>query len=282
MDGLVGTMGELSSGSQTNNGFEHANAHVPKRRPSGTVPEVPLVLSRIPLRATAEERSDPPTITVIIPTLNEAENIGHVLARVPAWVDEIIVVDGNSTDGTPEIAATARDGVTIIFQTGSGKGNGIACGMAAAAGDIVVLLDADGSTDPAEIPRFVAALRTGADFAKGTRFAMGGGSADITRIRRIGNRALGLFVNRLWQVQYTDLCYGYNAFWRSCLPDIFVDCNGFEVETLINIKAARRGLRVVEVPSYEATRFSGSSNLSARRDGLRILRTILAERLRPS
>ena len=236
---------------------------------------------RAPLVDVSFEDVPPPTVTAVIPTLNEAENIRHVIERIPSWVDEVIVVDGHSTDGTREIAKSARDDVVVINQDGHGKGDALACGFAAATSDIIVMLDADGSTDPAEIPRFIAALRTGADFAKGTRFAMGGGSADITRLRRAGNRALGIIVNRLWRVQYTDLCYGYNAFWRSCLPELHIDCAGFEVETLLNIKAARRRLRIVEVPSYEANRLSGASNLSARRDGMHILRTILAERIRP-
>ncbi len=236
---------------------------------------------RGPLIDISLEGAPPPSVTAVIPTLNEAENIRHVIERIPGWVDEVIVVDGDSTDGTAEIAKSARDDVIVIRQEGRGKGDALACGFAAATSDIIVMLDADGSTDPAEIPRFIAALRTGADFAKGTRFAMGGGSADITRLRRAGNRVLGAIVNHLWGVQYTDLCYGYNAFWRSCLPELHIDCTGFEVETLLNIKAARRRLRIVEVPSYEANRMSGASNLSARRDGIRILRTILAERIRP-
>jgi glycosyltransferase involved in cell wall biosynthesis len=232
-------------------------------------------------RPGSENAHRPPSVSVVIPTLNEAANIGQVLDRVPRWVTEILVVDGHSTDDTREIAMAARDDVRVLEQTGRGKGNALACGIQTATGDIIVLLDADGSTDPAELPRFVAALRTGADFAKGSRFAMGGGSADITRVRRLGNWVLGVFVNRFWKVQYTDLCYGYNAFWRRCSPDLHIDCSGFEVETLLNIKAARRGLRIVEVPSFEANRLSGSSNLSARRDGIRILRTIIAERVRP-
>jgi hypothetical protein len=143
------------------------------------------------------------------------------------------------------------------------------------------MLDADGSTDPTEIPRFVAALLAGADFAKGSRFIAGGGSADITRIRRLGNWGLAKVVNGFWGGRYSDLCYGYNAFWRRCLPLINPDCGGFEVETLINIRAARTGLRVFEVPSFEHDRRHGVSNLNARRDGMRVLRTILAERVRP-
>jgi glycosyltransferase involved in cell wall biosynthesis len=141
-----------------------------------------------------------------------------------------------------------------MTQSGKGKGNALTCGFWAATGDIIVMLDADGSTDPAEIPRFVAALLAGADFAKGTRFTAGGGSADITTIRRIGNWALAKVVNRIWGGQYSDLCYGYNAFWRRCLPFITPDCEGFEVETLINIRAARAELRIHEVPSFEYDR----------------------------
>jgi glycosyltransferase involved in cell wall biosynthesis len=122
--------------------------------------------------------------------------------------------------------------LVAIKQTGKGKGNALACGFWAATGDIIVMLDADGSTDPAEIPRFVAALLVGADFATGSRFIAGGGSADITTMRRIGNWGLAKVVNSLWGGQYSDLCYGYNAFWRRCLPFVTPDCEGFEVETL--------------------------------------------------
>jgi hypothetical protein len=222
-------------------------------------------------------------VSVVIPTLNEEKNLEYVLGRIPPEISELIIVDGNSTDGTAETARRLWPGVRVISQRGHGKGDALATGFRAARGDIVVMLDGDGSTDPAEIPRFVGALLTGADFAKGTRFVTGGGSADITRMRRWGNHLLAGLVNRLWGVDYSDLCYGYNAFWRRHLPEIGPDCApGFEVETLINLRAARAGLRIVEVPSFEATRTHGVSNLDARRDGMRVLRTIAAERIRPT
>jgi len=166
-----------------------------------------------------------------------------------------------------------------VLQVETGKGNALACGFAAATGDIIVMIDADGSNDPAEIPRFVEALLAGNDFAKGSRFTDGGYSHDITPLRSGGNRALGLMVNVLFRTHYTDLCYGYNAFWRHCLPDMNVTCTGFEVETLINVRVARAGLSVAEVPSIEHTRLHGESNLRAVRDGFRVLRAILGERL---
>jgi glycosyltransferase involved in cell wall biosynthesis len=228
---------------------------------------------RAPLDAKA------PRISVVIPTLNEASNLPHVLTRLPEMVDEVVLVDGHSIDDTIAVAQMIRPDVRIVLQVETGKGNALACGFAAATGDIIVMIDADGSNDPAEIPRFVEALLAGNDFAKGSRFTDGGYSHDITPLRSGGNRALGLMVNVLFRTHYTDLCYGYNAFWRHCLPDMNVTCTGFEVETLINVRVARAGLSVAEVPSIEHTRLHGESNLRAVRDGFRVLRAILGERL---
>ncbi|MBV9424223.1 MAG: glycosyltransferase family 2 protein [Solirubrobacterales bacterium] len=218
-------------------------------------------------------------ISVIIPTLNEAANLPHVFARLPFdEVFEIIVVDGHSTDDTIEIARELYPCVRVLLQDGKGKGNALACGFAAARGDIIVMLDADGSTDPQEIPDYVDALFRGADFAKGSRFMEGGGSVDITPLRMQGNRFLNGTVNALFGTRYTDLCYGYNAFWADLRPTINVDCAGFEVETLINVRVAKAGLNVAEVPSVEHERIHGVSKLHPVRDGLRVLRTILTER----
>ena len=218
-------------------------------------------------------------VSVVIPALNEEKNLPFVLARLPAGLHELIVVDGHSTDDTVAVARRLRPDVRIVTQTGRGKGNALAAGFAACHGDIVVMLDADGSTDAREIPRFVAALCHGADFVKGSRFAQGGASSDITLARRLGNQALNTIVNALYGTRYTDLCYGYNAFWARCLPYLRIDCDGFEVETLINVRIAKAGLVVHEVPSYEHDRLHGTSNLRVIRDGSRVLRTIAIERI---
>jgi glycosyltransferase involved in cell wall biosynthesis len=230
-----------------------------------------------------------PSITVVVPALNEARNLPHVFAKLPA-VDELILVDGGSSDDTIAVAQRLRPEIQVVHQNRKGKGNALACGFAAATGDIIVMIDADGSTDPAEIPRFLASLRAGADFVKGSRFLAAGGSADITRSRSLGNSGLNLLVNLLYGTRYTDLCYGYNAFWRHCLPVFQLDStsprpagdgrlwgDGFEIETLLNLRVARAGLKVAEVPSYEHERIHGESNLNAIRDGLRVLRTIARE-----
>jgi hypothetical protein len=218
-------------------------------------------------------------VSVVIPALNEAENLPHVFGRLPEGLHEVIVVDGHSTDGTAEVARGLRPDVRIVQQTGRGKGDALALGFSACTGDIIVMLDADGSADAGEIPRFVAALRSGADFVKGSRFAQGGDSADITTFRRVGNRGLNMVVNALYGTSYTDLCYGYNAFWTRCLPYLRVDCSGFEVETLINVRVAKAGLVIHEVPSFEHCRIYGQSHLNPIRDGSRVLRTIALERI---
>lgn len=233
-----------------------------------------------------------PRVSVVVPTLNEARNLPAVFARMPGDVHEVIVVDGHSVDDTLTVARQLRPDVRVVMQTRRGKGNALACGFAAASGDIIVMIDADGSTDPQEIPQFVRALLDGADFAKGTRYAKGGGSDDITRLRSLGNRLLNWFVNLIFGTHHSDLCYGFNALWRRHVPALGLDAtspapaagdgrlwgDGFEVETLIHIRAAAAGLAVAEVPSYEHSRIHGVSNLNAYRDGIRVLRTILAER----
>jgi glycosyltransferase involved in cell wall biosynthesis len=225
-----------------------------------------------------QSRMAEPRVSVVVPTLNEARNLPHVFARLPKDIFEVILVDGRSTDDTVAVARSLRPDIRVVLETNAGKGCALRAGFQAARGDIIVMLDADGSADPQEIPAFVAALTAGADFAKGSRFADGGGSADITRIRRTGNRCLNGLVNLMYGTKYTDLCYGYNAFWTRCLEHVVVDCDGFEVETLINVRVAKAGLTVAEVPSYEHERIHGESNLNAVRDGLRVLRTIFQER----
>lgn len=235
--------------------------------------------ARLPGLRQAEARLAParPRVSVVIPAMNEAENLPYAFSRLPDGLHEVILVDGHSSDDTVAVARTLLPDVRIVTQSGRGKGNAMADGFAACSGDIIVMLDADGSTDPAEIPRFVSALCNGADFVKGSRFAQGGSSADITRARGLGNCVLRTIVNTLYGTSYTDLCYGYNAFWARCLPYMRVDCDGFEVETLINVRIAKAGLIVHEVPSYENVRLHGTSNLRALPDGSRVLRTIMRE-----
>jgi glycosyltransferase involved in cell wall biosynthesis len=204
---------------------------------------------------------------------------------------EVILVDGNSKDDTIEAAIESLPSVRIAQQTRKGKGNALAVGFAEVTGDIIVMFDVDGSADPAEIPAFVETLVNGADFAKGSRFREGGDSHDITPIRRLGNWGLNTMANVLLRERFTDLCYGYNAFWADQryildLPALHIDTDkpmvwgdGFEIETLINSRLALADVTIVEVPSVEHERIHGESNLHAVKDGIRVLKTLLHEKI---
>jgi len=220
-----------------------------------------------------------PKISVVIPARNEAQNLSHVLPYIPSMVGEIILVDGHSTDDTIAVAQQLMPSIRIIRQKGKGKGDALSAGFAACTGDIIVMLDADGSADPKEIPCFVEALKAGRDFAKGSRFIKGGRSDDITWLRHLGNLCLNKLVNILFLAGFSDLCYGYNAFWKYCLDYIKIDCDGFEVETLLNLRMHKAHLRIVEVASVEYPRIHGESNLRTFPDGWRVLKTIFQERL---
>jgi glycosyltransferase involved in cell wall biosynthesis len=216
-----------------------------------------------------------PTVSVVIPTKNEAKNLPHVLSRIPAIVDEIVLVDARSEDGTVEVARELRPDIRVVFQKGRGKGNALREGFEAANGDIIVMLDADGSMAPEEIPAFVNALLEGADYAKGSRFLEGGGTDDMEYHRYMGNLGFVTLVRLLYGGNYTDLCYGYCAFWSHVLTALQLESDGFEIETEINVRALKAGLRITEVPSFEYKRIHGQSNLNAIRDGVRVLQMIL-------
>jgi glycosyltransferase involved in cell wall biosynthesis len=233
-----------------------------------------------PRRGHRRRASDNPRVSVVVPARNEAKNLPIMFQNIPQDVFEIVVVDGNSTDNTIEVAKSLRKNVRVIGQERPGKGNALICGFKACRGDVIVMIDADCSMDAAEIPLYVEALVDGAEFVKGSRYMEGGGSEDITRIRSAGNNALRVAVNTIYGTEYTDLCYGFSGFWAWTLPHMELDCDGFEIETLMNIRAHTAGLRVAEVPSMEYNRLHGASNLNAIRDGLRILNVIAREKFR--
>jgi glycosyltransferase involved in cell wall biosynthesis len=225
-------------------------------------------------------RVDELTLSVVIPTWNEAANIGQVLRQLDRF-DDVVLVDGQSEDDTVQIARAVRPDVRVVERRPRGKGDALRAGFSAARGDVIVIMDADGSMDPAEVDVFVSMIAVGFDLVKGSRLACGGGSHDLTFVRWAGNRALCGLANRLFRTSWTDLCYGYLAFRRDCLDRLALTADGFEIESQILANAALAGLRVAEVPSVEFPRLSGDSHLNARRDGTRILRTMLSARFSP-
>jgi glycosyltransferase involved in cell wall biosynthesis len=220
------------------------------------------------------------SVSVIIPTLNEAANLAYVLNTVPRWVNDIVLVDGRSRDDTERVARVLRPDLRVVLQQRPGKGAAIRAGLEAAKGDILIIMDADGSMNGAEITAFRDALLDGADYVKGSRFAPGGGSVDITKLRRFGDRGICFLIWLLFGAHFTDGTYGFKGVWRDRLEMIPIDTDGFEVELLIDIRAHRASLLTVEVPCFETHRIHGNSNLNAFKDGLRCFRVIVRERLR--
>jgi glycosyltransferase involved in cell wall biosynthesis len=267
------------------------------------------------VRRPTRPRGVAPQVSLIIPTLNEAANIDWVLDRVPIVVTEILVVDGRSTDDTVQRALEHDERVVVVLEQRHGKGAALLAGFAAATGDIMVAIDADGSMDPAETELFVAALMRGYDFVKGSRIAVGGDSDDFSVTRRIGSAMLTWAANRIYGLRWSDMCYGYFAFWADVLPELDMSWerltsrdlaievgeisstpgrrgngdghvwtvpygDGFEIEAALFLRCVRAGKMMAEIPSVELMRLNGASNLHPVRDGWRVLNAVVRERAR--
>jgi glycosyltransferase involved in cell wall biosynthesis len=218
-------------------------------------------------------------VGVIIPAYNEEKNLGGVLCELKAsGYKNILVIDGLSVDGTLQVAA--KNGARIVLQRGRGKGQAIRQALENdyLNAEVLVLMDADGSMSPNEVPRFTEALRNGADVVKGSRFMPGGGSFDMTATRNIGNALMTKVVNFLYSTKYTDICYGFVALNKEAIQKLspLLKSDNFEIEAEIIVKAKKLGLNVVEVPSIEYARKSGKSNLHSFRDGFKIFSVIFS------
>jgi glycosyltransferase involved in cell wall biosynthesis len=260
--------------SAANNGYRDRSPATKLANPIGQGAEPTPIGAKRRKRSRAAA-AKPVTVSLVIPVKNEARNIGWVLEQVADEVNEVILVDGNSTDATLITARSYRPDIKVVLQDGLGKGDALRAGFLAATGDIIVMMDADGSMAPQEIRHYLHFLNNGYDFVKGSRFIAGGGSLDITHFRRMGNRFLLTVFNSLYDGDLTDLCYGFCAFHRRYLETMALSATGFEIEAEMVVRAMQAGLRIAEVPSLELPRRTGRSNLRSIRDGTRVLRTVV-------
>jgi len=216
-------------------------------------------------------------ISLIIPTKNEQGNLQKVLDTIPSYIDEIIVVDGHSTDKTVEIAKKNR--CKVYFDDGM-KGSAVRLGVEKAKGDYIIMMDADCSNSSVEFGLLIEGLEAGFDFCFGSRFIQGGGSDDMPWYRVLGNKLFVWIVNTNWSMKYSDLCYGYRSFKRDSFRKLGLESTDFSIETEMSIKVAKKGFKVVEIPSFEKARYSGSGNLRTLKDGYRIAKRIFLELFR--
>jgi glycosyltransferase involved in cell wall biosynthesis len=225
--------------------------------------------------------------TLVILTLNEIEGVTHIFPKLPLHlVDEVLVVDGGSTDGT--IAFFEARGVRVIRQTRRGRGEAFRLAARDARNDLLVFFSPDGNEEPADVPLLVDGLTQGYDMVIGSRFMAGGCSEDDDKFmfasRRWGNLTFTWLVNvlipcRTW---LSDSINGFRAVSRDAFGRIQPDAEGYAIEFQMSIRARQLNLRVLELPTREAPRFGkGVSKLSAVPVGLKFLRLLLSEWLRP-
>lgn len=218
------------------------------------------------------------TTTAILAALDEAPTIGDIVQRCLAHVDEVVVVDDGSRDGTAELA-TRAGARTLRNAQNLGKGASLRRAAAEARGEVLVTLDADGQDDPADIPALLTALERGADLVIGSRFRGDFEPGAITPVNRVGNLALTAALNLLYGVRLSDTQAGFRAIRRSLWQRLPLRAARYEVETEVLVRALQAGARVVEVPVTRRPREHGSSALHGLRDGGRILACMLRLRL---
>lgn len=203
-----------------------------------------------------------PTVTVVVPARNEADNIFPVLVGARPHADELLVVDGRSTDGTRDIATAC--GARVISDNGKGKGAAIRLAIRQAKGDILVFIDADGSHDPSDIPALVAPILAGeADHVSGSR--MLGGSDELHAtfrqfVRLFGSQIITLSINYSQNVRLTDCQNGFRAIRRETAQALGLEEDITTIEQEMIIKSLRSGYRMGEVATHEYVRSNGESN----------------------
>jgi glycosyltransferase involved in cell wall biosynthesis len=186
-------------------------------------------------------------------------------------------VDGRSSDGTVEITRKLRPDARILYQPGFGKGDALKFGVESAVGEIVVAIDADGETDPSEIPTFVNAVECGYDFAKGSRLARKRPQR-MPLFRWVGNKVLTLTFNLLYSTRFTDVCSGYVALRKSSFLRLTLTYDNCEMEQQMLARARKAGMSIVEVPHVSQGRIAGASKVNAIKQGLIDWFVIIRER----
>lgn len=227
-------------------------------------------------------------VSVIVPTLNEVGSIENVLSKIVKQnVDEVLVVDGHSSDGTIELVK--KLGYRLIMQEGRGLGKAIISGIKATSGKLIIIVDADGSHDPKYITDLIGKINDGYDVVVGSRYISGprvknlffpnkiSSSYDDTFIRAVGNRFFTYLCRKLYGLDINDVLMGFKIFKRSIFDKIVLGEDGQQFDVEILIKAKKAGFKIGQVPVIEHKRVYGKSKLSVPYHGFKVLHVIIQE-----
>ncbi|MFF3315936.1 glycosyltransferase family 2 protein [Streptomyces sp. NPDC003035] len=235
-----------------------------------------------PLRRSTDRApgGDGRTVSLVVPVRPGDRDTGRLLARVPSDVREVVLVGRGTSTSTDTDMRTAHGTVRVrrLGPWNCEAGDIPHAGLLAATGDHIVLMGADGSMSPEEIPHYLHYLNSGYDFVKGSRFIAGGDFADYPLLRRLGHSALLRLARQLYGQHLTDLWYGFCAFRRGFVDLLDLRQDGVELGAELVTHALHYGLRIAEVPSLELPHPHGSPHPRTFRDGARILGGLLQER----
>jgi glycosyltransferase involved in cell wall biosynthesis len=217
-----------------------------------------------------------PTSTLVLPTLNEIEAVRVIIPQIKRdWVNEIVCVDGGSTDGTVEFLRA--QGLTVHSQEKRGYGSAMAFGLQQAKGDIVVEFTPDGNSIPEDIPRIIAKVNEGYDLVVGSRYLKGARSDDDDWLTALGNWLFTAVVNLLFRARFTDVLVGFRAYRRQQALTLNLDATGLSWPCQSSMRFARAGLRVTEIPANEPHRIGGERKMRPFKTGWEIVKLILRD-----
>lgn len=209
-------------------------------------------------------------VSVIIPALNEVGSIGQVLNDIPKdAVDEILVADGGSKDGTAELVT--KMGYRIVTQEKKGYGAAIMSGVNQSAGDMVLIINADGSQNPKDIPLLLSKMGEGYDMVLASRYLPGAGSEDDTILHYIGNKIFTFLCNILYGLKVSDVLYFFFAAKKEIFEKVKPTSLDAGICVELPIKTHKAGFKIGEIPSFEKKRTAGKAKVNAFTAGFKIL-----------